>query len=482
MIQTHGLSTTGAHYSRLGQYECERIHRASLEILEHVGIEVHDEKARYLLELAGARVDGLRVRIPEHMVAQALSVAPKAITLYDRKGQIAIRAQGYNSYFGGGSDCLNVLDHRTGERRRALLKDVIEAQIVQDALPEFSFVMSAFLPSDVDGQIYDRYQMEAMLNHTTKPIIFVSPDFDGCVRAIEMAEIVAGGAADFQRRPFATCYINVTSGLIANREALQKCMYLANKGLPQLYIPLTDGGVQSPCSIGGATACVTAGALLGVVLAQLVREGSPVGFPGWSGGLYNVKTMVSNYCQADEQGMMHAMGHYYGLPTFGMAGCSDSQALDQQAGAEIALTLVMQTLEGGNIIHDLGFLGSGLLGSLPLMAICNDWVEWVRHATAGVPVTDEALALDVVHELGPSGDYLSHSHTLAHCREGCYPPLVDSYPFARWEKNGSLTMGDRASRLVDKILETHQPEPLPPQVQKDIHKVILREVKRVEHA
>jgi trimethylamine--corrinoid protein Co-methyltransferase len=258
-------------------------------------------------------------------------------------------------------------------------------------------------------------------------------------------------------------------------------MYLAEKGLPQLYIPLSDGGVQSPCSIGGATACVTAGALLGVVLAQLVREGSPVGFPGWSGGLYNVKTMVSNYCQADEQGMMLAMGHYYGLPTFGMAGCSDSKALDQQAGSEIALTLAMQTLEGANIIHDFGFLDSGLLGSLPLMAMCNDWVQWVRHAVAGVFVTDEALALDVVHEIGPTGDYLSHPHTLQHCREGCYPKLVDSFPYSHWEKAGSLTMAERATRLVDKILESHKVEELPPDVKADVHKIVEREVEHVVH-
>jgi trimethylamine---corrinoid protein Co-methyltransferase len=95
---------------------------------------------------------------------------------------VAIRAWGYNTYYGGGSDCLNVLDHRTGQRRRPRLQDVREAAIVQDALPELDFVMSMFLPGDVDQRIYDRYQMEVMLNHTTKPIVFVSPDFRGLRR------------------------------------------------------------------------------------------------------------------------------------------------------------------------------------------------------------------------------------------------------------------------------------------------------------
>ena len=476
MIETQGQQQTSAHYTRLGPQECEKIHWGCIEILEHVGVEVHDEKALDLLVKGGAKADGIIVRIPELMVLKALAVTPKNMTLFDQKGEIAIRAQGYNSYYGGGSDCLNVLDHRTGKRRLAGMQDVIEAQTVQDALPEFSFVMSAFLPSDVDRRIYDRYQMEAMLNHTTKPIIFVSPDFEGCVIATEMAEIVAGGVEAFQRRPFATCYINVTSGLIANQEALQKCIYLAEKGLPQLYIPLGGG----PHSVAGNTAYEYAGVLLGIVLAQLVREGSPVCVPGWGGGLPNLRTMAGSYCMADGQGLALAMGHYYGLPTFGMAGCTDSKVLDAQTGAEIAFNLLLQTLEGGNIIHDLGFMDSGLQGSLALMAICNDWVDWIRHATAGVDVTREGLALDVVHELGPSGDYLSHPHTLAHCRDGCYPRLVDMFTYSRWVEQGGIDMAERGAVLVERILEEHEVEPLTPDIQRDVHALVEGELRRVE--
>jgi trimethylamine--corrinoid protein Co-methyltransferase len=475
MIETHGQRQTSAHYSRLGAQECERIHRASIEILEHVGVEVHDGEAMNLLVKGGAKADGIVVRVPEHMVLKALAVTPRNLTLFDQKGEIAIRAQGYNSYYGGGSDCLNVLDHRTGQRRLAVLQDVIEALRVQDALSEFSFVMSAFLPSDVHPVIYDRYQMEVMLNHSTKPIVFVSPDFEGCVLGIEMAEIVAGGAEAFQRHPFATCYINVTDGLRANQEALQKCMYLAGKGLPQLYIPLGDG----PHSVAGNTAYQYAGVLLGIVLAQLVREGSPVAVPGWGGGLINLKTMAGSYGMADGQGLAMAMGYFYELPTFGMAGCTDSKVLDAQAGAEIALSLVLQTLEGGHIIHDLGFMDSGMQGSLPLMAMCNDWIQWIRHATAGVDVTDEGLALEVIHELGPSGDYLSHPHTLAHCRDGCYPALVDMATYARWVEQGEMDMTQRAAAKVDRILEKHEVEPLPPDIQRDVHAVVEREARRV---
>jgi len=181
MIETHGTSMTSAHYARLGQQECEKIHAASVEILERIGVDVHDENARDLLVKGGAKSDGLRVRIPEYMVRRALTTAPSALTLYNRNGNVAMRASGYKSYYGGGSDCLNALDHRTGMRRRAVLSDVKDAATLMDALPEIDFVMSAFLPEDVDPRLYDRYQMEVMLNNTTKPIVFVTPDFEGCV-------------------------------------------------------------------------------------------------------------------------------------------------------------------------------------------------------------------------------------------------------------------------------------------------------------
>jgi trimethylamine--corrinoid protein Co-methyltransferase len=481
MIETHGTSTTSAHYARMGQAECERIHQASLEILERVGVDVHDEKARDLLEKGGADVEGLRVRIPEYMVARALSTAPKQITLNDRNGKVAMRAGGYRSYYGGGSDCLNIIDHRTGERRKASLEDVRQAAILMDALPEIDFVMSAFLPEDVDSRIYDRYQMEVMLNNTTKPIVFVTPDFEGCVAAVEMCEVVAGGAEAFRAKPFATCYINVTSGLVANAEALQKCIYLAEKGLPQLYIPLNAGGVNSPHTTAGCMASMNAGTLLGVVLSQLVREGAAIAVPGWNGGPYNLKTMVGNYVLADEQGVPTSMGRYYNLPVFGLGGSTDSKVLDQQCGFEATLSLMTALLHGANIVHDVGFMDAGMQGSLQLITICNDILGFLRAATRGVVVNDETLALNVIDELGPTGDYLSHPHTMEHYKEPFYSQLADKNQYSVWQKRGGTTMEERAAKMVDDILTTHQPKRLPDDVQAEIKRIVASQQSWADH-
>ena len=474
MIQTHGSSMASAHHARLGPQEREKIHRASLEILERIGVDVHLDAARDLLVKGGAHADGIRIRIPEYMVARALAVTPKRITLYNRSGQPAIRAWGYNTYYGGGSDCLNILDHRTGERRTPLLRDVEDSVRVQDALPEIDFCMSMVLPSDVAPDLYDRCQMEVMLNHTTKPIVFVTPDLEGCKAAVEMCEVVAGGAGAFRRKPFSICYINITSGLVANAEALQKCIYLAEKGLPLLYIPLNAAGVNSPATTAGCMASMNAGTLLGIVLAQLVREGTPVGVPGWNGGPYNLKTMVGNYVLADEQGVATEMGKYYDLPVFGLGGSTDAKVLDQQCGLEATISLATALLHGANIVHDVGFMDSGLQASLQLMVICADFIGFLRAATAGVTVNDDTLALDVIEELGPTGDYLSHDHTMQHFREPYYSKLAEKGVYAQWLHKGGTTMEQRAGRLIDKILAEHEPEPLPPDVQRDIRRIVER--------
>ncbi len=476
MISTHGVSMNSAHYARMGEAECRQIHLATLEVLERVGVDVHQSRAREILAQGGAKVDGIRVRIPEYLVEDALRKAPRRMTIYDRNGRVALRAQDYNTYYGGGSDCLHVLDHHTGRRREPLLKDVADAARLMDALPELDFVMSLFLPKDVNQQIYDRYQMEIMLNHTIKPIVYVTPDFEGCRAAVEMCEAVAGGVDAFRAKPFAACYINVTSGLVANEEALQKCIYLAEKGLPMMYIPLNAGGVNSPSTTAGCMATMNAGIMLGIVLSQLINPGTPVAVPGWNGGPYNLKTMVGNYVLADEQGVPTTLGKYYQLPVFGLGGSTDSKVLDMQCGFETTLSLMTALLHGANIVHDVGFMDSGLQGSLQLLVMANEFIGFLRASTRGVPVDEEALALDVVEELGPTGDYLQHPHTMRHVRDPFYSDLMHKGVYAQWEKQGQKTMEQLAAEKVDRFLDSHTVAPLAEDVQQAISDIVAREL------
>jgi trimethylamine--corrinoid protein Co-methyltransferase len=169
-----------------------------------------------------------------------------------------------------------------------------------------------------------------------------------------------------------------------------------------------------------------------------------------------------------------AMAHYYGLPMFALAGCSDSKCLDQQSGIEAALTLTTSALSGGNIVHDLGYLESGLCFSFAQLAICDEILGWLEHWIRGVDVSEEALAVDLIDEVGPDGQFLDKSHTLDHFRERWYPSLFDRDNYDGWSARGGMTLAERAAERVDKILAKHRPEPLPADVAHAVRAIVAR--------
>jgi len=460
--------------SRLQAEQCRKIHETCLEILDRVGVRLDLAEAVQLLKKAGAHItDGNLVRIPLNLVEKALATVPKRVVLYDRFSNPYMPLDGCRCFYGPGSDCLNIIDHRDGKRRDPLLKDVIEGVTLCDYLTNIDFVMSMVLPKDVNTAIADRYQMEAMLNYTTKPIIFVTYGFEGCIDAVEMTEAVVGGAESLRRNPMIACYINVDTGLHHNKDSLQKLLYLASKNLPAIYIPSSTAGITCPVTPASATAFDYAGTLVGLVLSQLKQEGAPIIVPGMPSSPLDMRTIVSAYCQP-EQGFMESMAKFYGLPMFSLAGASESKKVDSQAAAEATLLLFFETLAGSDIIHDLGYLESGLTFSFSQLIICDEIVSWIKAFAKEIEVSDETLALDVIAQVGVDGQYLNTEHTTKYYRKIWYPSLFERATYETWLKNGGKTLVERAAEKIDLILAKHKPEPLPIKVREELKKIVFR--------
>jgi trimethylamine--corrinoid protein Co-methyltransferase len=451
------------------------MHEASLEILERIGVRLDLQEAVNLLKSAGAKISAdNQVRVPSRLVERALATAPKRVVLYDRHGHPAMPVEGNRCFYGPGSDCLNIIDHRQGDRRQPKLKDIVAGSTLCDSLANIDFVMSMVLPQDVDTTVADRFQMEAMLSSTTKPIIFVAYELGGCLDAVQMAEAVAGSAQALRQKPMIVCYINAVSGLRHNKEALEKLLFLASNNLPSLYIPASTAALTSPVTPAGSVALDYAGVLVGLVLAQLKQEGAPVIVSGMPpGGTFDMRTLVTSYCEP-ERTITQAMSHFYGLPMFSIAGASESKSVDLQAAAEAALSLVVESLAGGNIIHDLGYLESGLTFSFVQLALCDEIVSWIKGFMKEFEVSAETLALDVIAEAGPDGQYLATKHTRKHYRERWYPDLFERANYETWLKNGGKSFTERAAEKIDRILSEHKPEPLPPDVRARLREIVQR--------
>jgi trimethylamine---corrinoid protein Co-methyltransferase len=472
-LQSNYTSYDTPRFRKLSDDQVERLHHASLEILDRTGIRLYEPEALELLEKKGVHLeDGNRVRIPPGLVEWALSVAPKRAVLCDRSGRRVMPLERNNVFFGTGSDCPNVIDVRTGERRPGLLQDIVEASIVCDALENIDFLMSFCNASDLPQDTADRHQMRAMLMNSTKPILFVTTEFEGSIDVIHMAEAIAGGEEELRRNPICACYINVSHPLRHNQEALRKLLFLSGKGLPTTYTPVVLRGGTGPVTAAGAIALANAGELAGLVIAQLKREGAPVILTGGVNDMLDMRSTVDAYADPTNRVMLVELAHRYDLPIFGLTGCSDSKLPDEQAAAEAAFSILLETLAGAQLAHDVGYLEGGMTNSIEQVVICDELIAYTKHFMRSLEINEETLALDLIDQIGPDGDFLSSEHTLEHYREDWYPKLFDRSQYDIWKRKGSKTLRERARDKALKLLETHQPEPLPADVQKKVDAIV----------
>ncbi len=444
--------------------QCELIYRAALEILARTGVVVHDDEGLQLLEAAGAEIsDGKRARIPASAVEQALAVTPSTIRIVGRDPHQVCRLEKDRIYFGTGSDCPFLYDRDTGQRRGWTYADIRDAARVADALDNIGFHMSLGLTQDVPEMTYDRHQFLAMLEGTAKPLVQTAVDREGLADQYEMACIIRGGAEAFELAPLLTLYAEPSSPLTHTRTAVEKVLFAAEKRIPCIYTPGSMAGATTPITGAGALACGLAETLSGIVMAQQKAPGAPI-IGGGVISIMDMRDLILSY-GAPELHLFTAafsdVTKWLDLPIFSIAGCSDSKVLDQQAAIESALSLLFAALSGGNLIHDVGYLESGLVGSYEMLTLSDEVIGMVKQILRGIRVDEETLAVDVICEAGPGGQYIASDHTYKHFRSFWEPTTMVRHGFERWVAEGSRTMGERIRDRVTEILQTHEPVPIP---------------------
>jgi trimethylamine--corrinoid protein Co-methyltransferase len=452
-------------YRMLSQGNLEEIHGASLEILRRTGVRVHEAEALALLREAGCEVsDANLVRFPPVVIENAIAEAPTRIVMCNRTGEPRMYLEGQRVSFGTGSDLPNTIDLDSGERRPSVLADIGKAARLADWLPNLDFVMSMALPSDVEVQTSDRRSFLAMAENTIKPLVFTAWDEAGLADIIAMAEAIAGGPEVLKSAPFLLAYLEPTTPLQHTEVVLRKLLMMADHGLPFVYAPGPVDGGTSPVTPAGSLALANAEVLSGITIAQLRRPGTPVVWGAGSGPL-DMRTLVATY--ASPEFMLHCMAmaemahYFYHKPVWGFAGCSDSKLPDIQAGIESSLWILWMALSGANLVHDIGYIESGLTASYEMMVMCDEMIGFVRRLMNGIEITPETLAVEVIDKVGPGGSYLTSVHTRQHFREIWYPRVLDRHNYNGWLQAGQPTAIQTARDLAREAIANHQPIPLP---------------------
>lgn len=458
----------------LSRQQRELIHGSSLEVLRRTGVMVKEPQALEIFKKAGCRIEDECVRIPSNLVEWALRNVSPRVCLCDRNGDPAMFLEENNVYYGTGSDTPHIIDPFSGQRRLAKIEDVENVSKTVDYLEGISFVMCSGIASDVKAEISDLYHFEAMVKYTEKPIVFTAWNLENLKAIVKMAEVVSGNIGKLQNSPFLALYTEPISPLLLAKESTQKLMYMADQGLPVVFSPAVITGGTGPVTLAGGLIQGNAEVLAGCVLSNLVKEGAPFIY---GGGVTSMDMASSIACYASPEFMLGTcavtdMARYYQLPTFHFAGCSDSNTYDQQAALEGSMWVLLSQLSGGNLVHDVGYINSGLTMSFEQLVVTNEVIGLVRRIAHGIEINTETMALDLIDEVGPGGEYLTSDHTLKHFRENWFPDMMCRSPYEKWVKEGKLDLGQKANLKVRDILEHHTPRSLAEDVQQRLKEII----------
>jgi trimethylamine--corrinoid protein Co-methyltransferase len=466
----------------LSDDQIEEVFYAALDVLESVGTRIHGEEGLALLRDAGCPVsDGNLVHIPPWLVKYALSTTPGRIVVAGRDRSKRVHLEKDRFHFGTGSDCPSMVDPYTDEVRSYTFEDIYDAARISDALSNIDFHMSLGLTSGVLRQTYDRPQFLAMLKGTSKPLVVTAVDKEGLADQYQMACEVLGGPEEFAKTPLFVVYIEPSSPLTNSIEAVEKILYAAQTGIPAIYTPCIMAGGTGPVTLAGTMVQALAEYLTGVVLAQLKRRGAGVIMGGVNSPM-DMATSILSY-GAPELALIGAamtdVAKWLGVPMFSTAGCSDSKVLDEQAAIEATLSIVVAALSGANLIHDVGYLESGLLGSFDMLVMSDEVIGMAKRILEGVKVTPETLAVHVIEKVGPGGHYLTQEHTRTHFKtETWLPRLIDRQMRRPWESSGESTMAQRVRSKVKEILERHEPVPIPTDVEARLRELVTQAEER----
>jgi len=448
----------------LSDRQIERLYRAALECMNRTGVHVLNAEARDLLAAAGARVDGVRVRIPPHIIQDAVAANPRSFTLWGRDGAHRVQIVPDRVHFGPGPTCTNFLDPETGELRKSRRGDPALAARVCDALDNFDYAMGLGLIDDIHHRLAPVFEFAEMVANTGKPVLPWGYTLDNVRDVYEIALAVAGSAEALRERPFFAWFACSQPPLIHTDAVLANVFWAVERDVPIVYLGGGCAGATAPVSGAGTLVVCLAATLSGLAIIQLKKRGAAVCI-GSVPQAMDLRTGRPAYGSPEMSlysAAMSDVARYLGLPFMGTAGASESKVLDLQAAIECTTQVILSGLSGATLVHDAGFLDCANIGCLESLVMTDEIIGMARRIMRGIEVSDETLMLDLIDRIGPDGEFMSAKETARQCRLQIWQPsLMDREQCVNWQASGSQTMVDRIKARLREILATHRPPPLP---------------------
>ena len=457
----------------LSDGQLDQMQKATLHVMENVGVKFPSEKALAIFAEHGAQVDTETqiVKLPRDLVRQAMATVPRYFNVGARDPACDFHLVDGVTYFCTDGCGVETIDFETRERRASCKADVGRMAHVVDYLSSMAFYWPMVSAQDY-GKTAPLHELDASFNNTVKHVQSETVMGGAFARyAVEMATVVAGDAEELRRRPVFSLIVCTIAPLVQDKEGIEGAMVMAEAGLPVGFLAMPTLGTTGPATFAGSLVVGDAEVISATVLMQLVNPGAPVSHSimhAWadprSGHYVSYPTDARcRYAPVD-------MAHHWGMPAFGGAfGTESHMPGTWQAAADVATDPLLIGLAGAEWVTGIGLNRSYTLLYPESIILDDELYHRARYALARMDVNDETLALDIIGDVGPGGHYLSQRHTRKHMRPLAKKLGITHQMDAEGKYRDPLEV---AREKVMWILENHHPEPLEAAKQAELTRIL----------
>lgn len=456
------------------------MHEASLTILEEIGMDIMLPEARAIMKAHGAEVtEGSdRVRFDRNLIMDMIASAPREFQMYARNPERNVKMGGNNLVFAQIASAPFVADREGGRRagnQEDFRKLVKLAQCYDVIHTTGGYPVE---PIDIHASVRHLDCLSDMVKLTDKVFHCYSLGKQRNLDAIEIARIGRGISMEqMETEPSLFTIINSSSPLRLDGPMLQGIIEMSSRGQVVVMTPFTLAGAMAPVTIAGAVVQQNAEALCGIAFTQMVKRGAPVVYGGFTSNV-DMKTGAPAFGTPEYMKAVIVGGQLarrYGIP-YRTSNTNAANTLDAQSAYESVFSLWALTEGGGNfIMHSAGWTEGGLTASFEKFILDVDLLQMVAEFLTPLDVSQDALALDAVREVGPGGHFFGTAHTLARYETAFYSPILSDWRnFETWTDAGRPTTYDHANRVFKEKLAAYERPPIDPAVEEELDAFVAK--------
>lgn len=464
------------HLDILSHDDVLKIHTATLDVIESVGIRFPSHKALNILEAHGATVDRERMiaKIPGHVIEKYLSYAPPKYTLAALDPELDLPLDGTYSHLGTDGCGVEILDAFTGERRRTTKKDVSDVARVADYLSEIAFHWVPISAQDCPPQSRSLHELAAIWKVSKKHVQTESIVNEAEMRtAVEMAAALVGGKDNLRQRPILSIMQCTTSPLGHDGGSLEAGLVAAEAGLPIGYMTMASCATTAPITLAGNLVVGNAEVISALALMQMAYPGCPVYY---AAAQTSADLRTGAYTGGGPEDFLfgaatNVLSDFYNVPLSMGAFATGAKEPGWQSAVENSLSAFMAVSTLSDMLLGAGLLHGSRIFSYEMLLLDSEIWSILCSTFEGIVVDDENLAIDVIKNVGPSGNFLAQKHTKKHMSERWIPRYMDRRPYNVWEEKKD---GPREWALHDaqRILNEYNPQPLEQKLADELEKII----------